>query len=413
MPAGTWKTFAEGGYAKIYHNEETNEIRKDMEIIYEDEKYMNYSALIEASFLQSYRDVIHGIPRIRKIEVTDDNIISIYMPHYGLPLNKIKIPKNRVINVATKLLEILISLEKNGVQHTDLKPCNVLIQPDTYEVTVIDFNNLAFSVCNNNKLVHNRAYGTWSYCAPEILHYTKPTETSIVWTFGILLAYMYNKFPLIDMSSVRNVNDLSSRSFWIRIMNDLKDTQSDGPLLPPKHVATMPTHMIMLFQSCVQWDWKARIRLDDAYRGLTGVSYSGYVIKHAYTSHISSYAIYVIYEVCQKTKTMHAFSRIASIYSKACDCGAYDKSLLFTSHCLGLMLLGCYVVDNVVLSEQLRKLYNVSDESSDISTLKTSILKLCTGTQWDILGKTHDIILLETGGTNDIVEKTKDYLVHI
>merc|ERR1711955_90169 len=84
-----------------------------------------------------------------------------------------------------QLLEILCACHQRGVIHRDIKDENILINPDTKEIKLIDFGSGAFQ--EDNK-IYRRFQGTFVYSPPEWVGrgwYT--AEGLTVWSLGILL----------------------------------------------------------------------------------------------------------------------------------------------------------------------------------------------------------------------------------
>lgn len=88
-----------------------------------------------------------------------------------------------------QLVGILLQCHEAGVIHRDLKDENILIDPDTFKICLIDFGSGSF--------LHGGIYtdfdGTRVYSPPEWIetgeYYGKAAE---VWTVGILLFDMIN-----------------------------------------------------------------------------------------------------------------------------------------------------------------------------------------------------------------------------
>ena len=385
MNHNDWKVLTEGGYASILINSK-KEIMKVMPKYTEDNgrRCINNHALMELAVLCSYKGIVMGIPQITNYKIDEDSI-CIFMPFYGTPLNKCKIPKNKILQVATKLLEVLISLEANGIQHTDIKPCNILVSSDFTEVTLIDFNIVSFQLYIHTYPIWSKAYGTWNFCSPEIVLHTKPSSTSSVWSFGLILAYMYNRFPLTNYGK-HDIKTLSSRTFWKNTMRDLHSKCPDGFLLPPEHVAVMPLDMVLLYQKCMRWQSKDRPHLQDVYAELTGSCYEGYQIKKVGSMITTNSALRRLYQMCKDTNTFCAFTVAATIYLQLHDVSSFQEDdMLKACHTIAMMLLDMFDVTQPSIEE--------------------IIWNLCSYKKWDILGTFPQLIF------KDIREKmSKGYI---
>lgn len=375
MNHDNWDLLTEGGYASIFINS-NKEIMKVMPKYVEENgvRCINSHAIIELIVLCSYKGIIDGIPQITKY-IVDNDSIRIFMPYYGTTLNKSKIPKDKIPHVATKLLEILLSLEANGIQHTDIKPCNVLLSSDFEKVTLIDFNIASFELHLNSYSVWSKAYGTWNFCAPEVLLHTKPSKTSSVWSFGLILAYMYNRFPLINAAKY-DIKALSSRTFWKNIMKDLHSKHPDGIILPPSHVAVMPLDMVLLYQKCMRWQPQDRPRLHDIYAEISGSCYQGFNVKNVATMNLSKCSINMLSQACSETNTSAVFSLVLAVYNSIYEdvSGYDDNELMGVCHAIALILIDLYDDHK----QQLCKIWNNTD-------LEMDVWDLCSYKKWDIL----------------------------
>ncbi|MGD1850164.1 MAG: AAA family ATPase, partial [Cyanophyceae cyanobacterium] len=73
-----------------------------------------------------------------------------------------------VLRIATQLAEILHNLHHNQVVHKDIKPANILIHPDSKQVTLIDFSIASLLPKETQSLQSPTSLeGTLAYLAPE------------------------------------------------------------------------------------------------------------------------------------------------------------------------------------------------------------------------------------------------------
>jgi serine/threonine protein kinase len=135
---------AEGGFGKTYKGEQVH-LGTPVCI-----KHANYlSALDEQILLEEAKaiwDLRHfGIPTIRDILKLDDGshaLVMSYIP--GPTLEKIikkvkKLDPEHVAWIAERSLNVLKYLHYNGVVHGDVKPQNIIIQPDNHTVVLVDY----------------------------------------------------------------------------------------------------------------------------------------------------------------------------------------------------------------------------------------------------------------------------------
>jgi len=99
--------------------------------------------------------------------------------------------ESKARTIFKQICEAVDACHKQGIAHMDLKPDNILINPDTLEVKLIDFG-----CCNTfekNKKAAFFRFGTPGYRAPEIL--TKRPyypDKADIWSLGAIL-YMLVK----------------------------------------------------------------------------------------------------------------------------------------------------------------------------------------------------------------------------
>lgn len=375
MKSRKWSPLATGGYASVFISPCRKEVCKVMPKYIEErgEMVMNTNAIHDLCVQCSFRDHIRGISQLSSYTVNDD-CVEMCMPYYGSTLNHHKIPKNKIIHVATKLLEILIQLYKNNVQHTDLKPCNIIVSKD-YDVTVIDFNNISLRTSIDDASMWTSGYGTWHYCPPEVIYHLQPTDASMVWSFALLLAYMYQKYPLLDLAQCES-HKLASRSFWKYQINIQRHKLPDGPVLPPKHVVAMPMDLIILFHKCMKWDPSHRMSLESLYVDLTGSIYSRYNVKNVATRDVVEEDVACLLSACKATDTMYAFERALYIFSKVNN-NKQDNQLC-AAHALSIILIGNYEQTK----NDLVKYWKVQDTK----TIEDAVWALGECVQWDVLG---------------------------
>ncbi|MFC1697380.1 protein kinase [Nanoarchaeota archaeon] len=138
------RLIAEGGFGKTYYGMHTMIntpvcIKHANHISPQDEEIL----MEEAKAIWDLRH--YGIPTIRDILKLDDGSMALVMSYIPGPTLEQIIEKNgsldpeNVMWITERCLNILKYLHFNGVVHGDIKPQNIIIQPDTHHVTLVDY----------------------------------------------------------------------------------------------------------------------------------------------------------------------------------------------------------------------------------------------------------------------------------
>lgn len=133
------------------------------------------------------------VPNVVKILYSDFNFAK---PYYcmnlveGVTLHKF-LEDNKKINIdITKkilatLTEALDGIHKQRVIHGDLKPSNIMIDPDkNYTATILDFGISKFTYEKENKT--SGFFITPAYVAPEVISYNNQSIKSDLYSFAVI-----------------------------------------------------------------------------------------------------------------------------------------------------------------------------------------------------------------------------------
>ena len=104
--------------------------------------------------------------------------------------------------ITFQIIETMIEIHSKGFAHNDLKPENIIYNPETEKISIMDFG---FSTrINNEKLCkkpywHNhQIFGDYQYAAPEHFNW-KTTFNGIekdTWSIGVLIYVIYKRKSL-------------------------------------------------------------------------------------------------------------------------------------------------------------------------------------------------------------------------
>jgi serine/threonine protein kinase len=116
------------------------------------------------------------------------HIFTEYVPNsreLASVIRKKKFSPEQIISIFYQIVDALIHFHENNIVHRDIKPRNILINPETCQIKIIDFG---FSREVPKEGLVKTQCGTPTYMAPEILS-GKPYDPkkSDIWSLGITL----------------------------------------------------------------------------------------------------------------------------------------------------------------------------------------------------------------------------------
>lgn len=272
-----------GGYADIYLDNNTCQVIKNQKLV--KYKCFDYSTFNEIVFMNALQG-IPGIPIFYKAilspnalseYVMHDVAVDIHMPFYGQSLHNWKkttplenIQRNLPI-VLCELTRTLHLMHQLGLQHMDIKPNNVLMQNG--RPILIDFNLCSIRTTSLSCNKWNSSISTWAYAAPEVILYEQPSDTSMVWSLGVLMAYLVDDHPLQFLATNMKWD---SQNSWQKIMLNAQ-TSHDGDVhsLTMSHTLRnrLPPSLHDAYAGCMRWDPKQRWSIAKVYSVLRDMCY--------------------------------------------------------------------------------------------------------------------------------------------
>lgn len=229
------EVIAEGGFGRTYRGEhvllETPVcIKHGHKISPQDEEIL----MEEAKAIWDLRH--YGIPAVRDLLKMDDGspvLITSYVPGPTLEqiIKKIsRIEPEDISWITTRTLNVLKYLHYHGVVHGDVKPQNIIIQPDNHAVVMVDYGLSAIRPTNNEP---NKGY-TPGFAAPEQENGNTIVPETDFYGLGMTLIYALGgdvlrkrvpedtPDPLCNFIKRLIVRDVLSRPSWDK--EDLVET---------------------------------------------------------------------------------------------------------------------------------------------------------------------------------------------
>jgi len=126
-------------------------------------------------------------------------------------------------SIAKEIAQGMNFLQDNSIIHLDLNPKNVLMTSD-FHVKLSDFD---FSITLKEDLVFT-FYGTPIYTAPEVLIRKKPEMSTDIYSFGMILFFIFSGHNPLENISIPTIDDLVT---FLAKLDKKGDTVGDSLLL--------------------------------------------------------------------------------------------------------------------------------------------------------------------------------------
>jgi serine/threonine protein kinase len=336
-----------------------------------------------------------GLPGLDDVRVLrDKHTVEMDMPYYGASLhdwirNTPRLQRISMLpNIIFQLVDACAHLLDNDLQHTDIKPANILID-EFGKLTLIDFN--IYSVRTISGWVDS--VGTWCYVAPEILHKDRPHTNSMVWSIGLIIAEICCGYPLGAVEKLTsNIND---RRQWQSLMRRMEKNHKSGLPMSTAHCACMPTHYVKLYNQCTRWNPEERPTINELLQQSATMQSKSKAICFTVAPSRSirrSEVIDAINAFCTSHKNLYAL-----IYRSIWLFDSYDHDDEHSiAGCISLAytMIGFTVDDGFIngLNAHVTRTHHV--RAVDI---EDAMLNICVTLDWQLYDKAADMIVLSAG----------------
>lgn len=95
-----------------------------------------------------------------------------------------------MLRICRQVASTMVYIHAKNILYCDLKPDNILIDPDTYATKLIDFGFSIQLECPN-MVAWGEPCGTIGYTAPEIISYGRFSKAGDVYAFGVMVYVLY------------------------------------------------------------------------------------------------------------------------------------------------------------------------------------------------------------------------------
>lgn len=197
------ESIAEGGFGITYKAEHL--ITKDLVCI----KHCSMvSASHDAILIQETKSIWdlrhYSLPAMRDLIRLDDGSLGLVMSYIpGFTLEQVvdkagKVEAENVAWITERILNALLYLHHHGVIHGDIKPQNVIVQPQQHSVVLVDFGLAMIKP----DLKHKSLGYTPIFASPEQIDGKVLLPASDYYSVGMLMSYLLNGGKNMDKKRV-------------------------------------------------------------------------------------------------------------------------------------------------------------------------------------------------------------------
>ena len=149
-------------------------------------------------------------------------IIIEYMSRGNLEHNKNDLngveKKQVLIDISTGLAYLHNRIPR-CIIHRDLKPNNILLSISG-RAKIADFGLSKFQANHNDSFKMTGETGTYRYMAPEVIMHKSYNASVDVWSFGMVMYFLYYTVPFIGMNTYEIVHCVTKNMFSLNMSNN-------------------------------------------------------------------------------------------------------------------------------------------------------------------------------------------------
>ena len=292
-------------------------------------------------------------------------------------------------------------------QHTDIKPSNIIIDKKHCVLKLIDYNIFTVKTVNG----WTPSVGTWCYVAPEILYKSTPSNTSMTWSIGMMIAEICGgNYVLGPINTFMKKSKMSMRKEWKNVFTGLKQRNSISLPISHEHKEAMKnTRWMKLFQACTRWNPSSRISLDTLTTLLTPIDPRLYLQKpisvdskevHFKKSSERDEAINQIHKFCETDMNTYGEIMYRSMFIYDILKGKFHSVICM---CVANIIMGFCLEDTMV--DKFKTVLNYSSSKKEIE--ETMIDIFAENNKWDLYWIGADVVAISAG-----ISK-RNFLMHI
>ena len=423
-----YKLLAQGGYGNIYIDPTRTIICKRIPKQTTDSNLV-YSTIVElvvSAATQSFA----GAPRVRSIDIEDEHA-AIYMSYHGHTLNrwisaygKNEDEAHTAYSIMRSLVTILLQFKALNVMHTDIKPCNILLNKAVPpRVILIDYNCASVAEVDYTnvtpRIVYSGAMATYNFAAPELVFEGQPTATSCVWSLALIACMLFGgSYPITqNLTHDKNQQWYNTQDEWKDILIKLQH----GPTMtiPQSILSKMGSDFKLTawVSQAFSWEPSNRPTLEDVAVAIMGTAMpiprisiiEKVASPLALPRELRAHVIERYYNIAIDTKKQSWFSTAVFLLDAG---GGTTVGANFAYAAACWVMSGClhnfYVLDD---DSQLERLIYYFKEGPEV--IIKYVWKIGRTNKWNLWARPLDVVLIEDHGLSFSFDQIKDIMTWI